>query len=45
MLRRQVKPGLVNINSYDCGTNRGSELRAESADSPHTHKYSHVIRS
>ena len=45
MLGRQFKPGLVNVNGDNCGAHSGSDLYAESADSSHADKYSHVICS
>jgi hypothetical protein len=44
VLGRQFKPGLVNVNSYNRSTQRGSDLHAESTDSSHTHKYCYVVR-
>ena len=44
VLSRQFKPGLVNVNGYNCSAHRSSDLHAESTHSSHAHKYSHIIR-
>src|ERR1035437_939561 len=42
---RQVKPSLVDVNGHNGRPHGGSDLYAESTDSSHAHKYSHVLRS